>query len=460
MTIAATAVWRVRVAGNDQNGAGYDPAISGGTDYSQQDSPFKAATDWQVKSDDNTKVKSSTAGSPADAWKGNALRIYAGSGWTTGYYFITAQDGEWITLDRSPAATGTTGGSGQIGGAAATWPRICSTANATGDKIVAGNTVWIRGAGSTDPSSADYDNASYCQMVQGTSLSAMVTIRGENGRPRLTGPDYFIYMPSYTRFKDLVFSAKSAGGGYGLTYAGGNYNVYDSCLWNGAGYNAVLHAATQSNQHYNCRWKNNIATAVSCPSYGVHFAGCRWESCGVALSAPASANLSLANCLITGCTTGISFASAAATANLQVLNCIVNACGSGIVLADAASAWASNIRNTVFANCTTVGLKVTTSTNVEYARNLIDFNAFYNNLAHRSGINAGANDIDCSADPFVNAAGGDFTLNATAGGGFALRDGGHPQSFEGLAGTALYMPIGFLAAPVAGGGETAHVFAA
>lgn len=51
-----------------------------------------------------------------------------------------------------------------------------------------------------------------------------------------------------------------------------------------------------------------------------------------------------------------------------------------------------------------------------------DYNAFYSNTSGlRNGITAGANDITLTADPFTDAAGGDFTLNSTAGGGAALR---------------------------------------
>jgi hypothetical protein len=56
--------------------------------------------------------------------------------------------------------------------------------------------------------------------------------------------------------------------------------------------------------------------------------------------------------------------------------------------------------------------------------------------------------ITLSADPFVNAAGGDFSLNTTAGGGAALRELGYPSTI-GL--TSNYASVG-AAEPQATGG--------
>jgi hypothetical protein len=51
-----------------------------------------------------------------------------------------------------------------------------------------------------------------------------------------------------------------------------------------------------------------------------------------------------------------------------------------------------------------------------------DYNAFKDNTSgNRNDVNAGANDITLTADPFVDAAGGDFNINNTTGGGADLR---------------------------------------
>lgn len=60
--------------------------------------------------------------------------------------------------------------------------------------------------------------------------------------------------------------------------------------------------------------------------------------------------------------------------------------------------------------------------------------------------------ITLSADPFTDAAGGDFTLNSTAGGGALLRNTGYPTAFPGLS-TATAPSVGPWI-PTAGGTYT------
>jgi hypothetical protein len=46
-------------------------------------------------------------------------------------------------------------------------------------------------------------------------------------------------------------------------------------------------------------------------------------------------------------------------------------------------------------------------------------------------IGPGANDVALTAKPFTNSAGGDFSLNSTAGGGAACKGVGWPGIFPG-----------------------------
>jgi hypothetical protein len=81
----------------------------------------------------------------------------------------------------------------------------------------------------------------------------------------------------------------------------------------------------------------------------------------------------------------------------------------------------------------------------------IDYNAFYNNTSGaRNNINASPNDVTLTADPFTNAAGADFTLNNTAGGGAACRVAGFPGVLPNLSGVG-YADIGVYQHQDAGG---------
>jgi hypothetical protein len=58
--------------------------------------------------------------------------------------------------------------------------------------------------------------------------------------------------------------------------------------------------------------------------------------------------------------------------------------------------------------------------------------------------------VTLTADPFTDAANGDFTLNSTAGGGAELRGAGWPSALPGLSGTS-HPDIGAYQSQVGGG---------
>jgi hypothetical protein len=125
-------------SGNDANGGGWVPGSSG-TNYSQQSAAQYTNTDLAVDATTNTKV-TSAGHSFVSADVGNLIHITAGSGYTLGFYEIVSVASGAATLDRSPGATSTTGGTYAVGGALAT----ISAAKAG---AIAGNTVWCKATG-------------------------------------------------------------------------------------------------------------------------------------------------------------------------------------------------------------------------------------------------------------------------------------------------------------------------
>ncbi len=126
MALSANTVFEVEYAGADSNGGGFVTG-SGGTDYSQQSAAQGSGTNLTVDSSSNTKVNPDgytvVAGDV-----GNLIQITStgsGSAFTTGVYQITAASTgtsstqRW-TLDRSPAATSSSGATWSLGGAFAT----------------------------------------------------------------------------------------------------------------------------------------------------------------------------------------------------------------------------------------------------------------------------------------------------------------------------------------------------
>lgn len=173
MAINATAVWRVRIGGNDSNGGAFDASIVGaGTDYTESDTPILALTDLATSSASATAT-SATGGFTA-AMVGNAVRIVSGTNLTAGTYFITAvSDANTVIFDRVCSTAAASGGVANVGGAHANVGRPVA-AGAT-----SGNVVMVRGQGSEDPADIDYPNV---QVNTGNNLSYL----GYNGRPKLS----------------------------------------------------------------------------------------------------------------------------------------------------------------------------------------------------------------------------------------------------------------------------------
>src|SRR5262249_31981845 len=142
MALSSAIVWEVNGAsGSDTNGGGFRAGASG-TDKTQGAGlAVTVRTDLGGDATGNTLVPSVAPPSAAPA-VGTGTTTTAGVGWTTGFYEITAFNAGTgqVTLDRSPAAAGATGGVGTVGGALATPGSVAKVSGG----MVAGNTVWIR----------------------------------------------------------------------------------------------------------------------------------------------------------------------------------------------------------------------------------------------------------------------------------------------------------------------------
>lgn len=176
------------------------------------------------------------------------------------------------------------------------------------------------------------------------------------------------------------------------------------------------------------------------------FDGCVWNNCLVGSYCGSGASgIVYKNCVFNGGTSGISHTSAGGI----VINCVFNGCTAyGVYLIGHAY---SHVVNNLFVGCWT-GLSHTAN-----AQGCEDYNAFYNNTNDVVNFSRrGSNDVSLTGDPFVDAANGDFRLNATAGSGAACRTAGFPGVTAGGTG---YLDIGALqhADPVGGGGGGACV---
>jgi len=163
-------------------------------------------------------------------------------------------------------------------------------------------------------------------------------------------------------------------------------------------------------------------------------------------------NVSVGDCIFDGNARGIK-GHGAETHGFAIRNCVFrNQTESGIVLDNAAQTAGAFIRHNVFVGNGQYGINYTGG-GVPFHR--IDRNAYYNNTSGtNNGFTSLGNDITLSADPFVDAASGDYNFNDTANGGATLR----ANNFDFLVATAtgLY-PFRSFVTDAFGGGSTVIV---
>lgn len=429
MAIAAATVFEVRTTGSDSNGGGFVTG-SGGSDFSQQNSAQGTGTNLTVDATTNTDVTpDSYTVSSADV--GNIIQITTtggGAAFTVGFYqIVSIQGGTKWRLDRSPAATSSSGASWSIGGA------LASPGMASGAASVSGNIIWVKSGTYTITSTSS--NVSNGRLTGGTkylvrgynSTRADLAI-GDANRPVIKAGvnslTIFTSSSNYASLNDLVLDGDKATRTSTTGTAGSSeahfYNVlarnFTSHGFSGSSARAVFCEAADNTAHGMAidavafSWSHgNGGSGFGTGVGGTNYFGCVSSGNG---------------------SNGFQ-----QLRNARVINCTAyNNTGDGADGDDA---------DTTYVNCIFYG-------NGGYG---IDDNgmigvkavncAFRNNTsgANRSIVsNLNFNPITLTADPFVNAAAGNFALNAAAGGGALLRALGYGTLPGGL--TVGYPDVG------------------
>ncbi len=468
MAFTANAVGRIRIAGNDANGAFYDASITNaGTDYSQQDAAQLALTDCAAVTGGTTLT--SVTGGFTTAMIGNAIRISAGTHFTTGYYFITARtDTNTVTLDRDPTdGTNATGGTGKVGGGAATPARLLTGGNATGDKAIAGNTVYIRGAGSDSPSSNDYTTTSYVGFVAGTA-SAWIKVIGENGRPRLASDGLMWYLPIHCWFENLYLTCTSnSNGAAGILSLGAGNRVTNVVVnTNNQASQKGIYIQDTVNLIDNCEVKSGVTNpsasgnceGIGVPSfYGIVIRNCYihhmrdrgiWNP-GVYGVAEISGNI-----IVNNVSDGITTDNNGVVHRSEIFdNTIDGNGGNGITVSTSTALAFTESYNNIISNNGGYGLSISAGSTAanDALKLLVDYNDYFTNTSgNYQNISAGANDQ--TLDPqYTNASGGDYSI------GTNLKAKGFPSLIKKSA-TTSYQDIGAAQRQEAGGGGSTGFF--
>lgn len=535
MAINSTAEWRIRVGGNNLNGAAYDSAqsgvisttLSGAITNSATSITVASATGWPSSgnyyarlgpvgaegTDGLNEVVLVTGGQGTTTWTvtrgqlgttgtafasgvvvdnnlarcdtaafsgtdgtsnasttftsatasfnatvvGNHLRLASGTNGTVGYYRVTAfTDANTITLDRNCSTASMTNGAWKIGGAAAnpSTAALFNSSSATGNKCVAGNIIYIRGAGSRLPSVADYTVTSEISVVNGDNTNGDVTLWGEYGRPFITCNSRNFRFGSYNVSRSIIWSRTAVGPSQTNALLD-NFDLFD-CVYNGTNQDVQgpnINRFCIFSHIYGHTSKPSVAGTyplLSASGRNAIVFGCLIENGRL----DGVANLSVINSVVRNCLGHGVVISNVTADNARIINgsVITNNDKNGIDVSSFSNMQWHTICNNVIANHSVAGkYGINSSVSLIKVQTAFNNNAFYNNTSNYNNINASSNDVVCTADPFTNAAGGDYTLNNTAGGGKELRDGGLPGQIPGLSTTDVYSPIGLLGTPTVPG---------
>lgn len=431
MALPVGVVWEIRTGGNDTNGGAFYPGGGSGTDYSQTDNK-RTATGTNDSTTDavangTTTITSATANFTS-ALANNIIYLAGGSGGITGrwYRVVSVTNSTTIVIDRAIAAsTGMTmnigGGLASIGQLGANWQ--------IADQFSSFPLAYIQsGTYNVDTASSNTSGKFFSLLFPGSGyrIEGYQTTHGDLGTPpvlNLTGTpgsnaaafDTRNFVPTNGWITNITVDVNNlAANGF----------LGDMNLWKCT----VLDASTTA--------------AINCPNVATVLIECVVDGA----RGPSYSNLgNFYNCVAKNSTyTGNgAFETSGFHYNCLSIN---NAC-SGFY----------SINNTVYVNCTSYGNEDNGFYTIGFARYInclavnngtdgsgVGFSWASNGIGSQYLNCAGYNNDDgndnfpgtyngpyvvgfiaLSADPFTNAAGEDFSLNDTAGGGADLKGAGY-----------------------------------
>jgi hypothetical protein len=430
MAANATAVWRVRPSGNNQNGGGYDPGISGaGTDYSQQNAAQVTQSGGTVST--ATTTLTDTGATFTSALIGNAIRLN-GSGITGSFYtfIIAVPTGTTLTLQTSPG-TSATGVTYSIGGG---WSDFWTNTTAALAIVVPGNIIYILGSGTPNPSSYvyDYTAVSFLSAIGDTTNGRIVyandpSTPGYKAPPDTTGGMPVIKAPTnvfnntgftsdYIEMQGLWFVANSSSG---QLVNQNSYYSFLGCVLDQFGQDYGLVGSNCSViQVAGCEVYSSVAAGAgivtAVPLNSGIIAGCNIHD--TIAAGVSGGTVTIASNIIAKCNgDGIIIGLGSATSVSVFGNTVDGNAGHGINLNSATPIVSTAVFNNIFSNHVgsgKAGLRCgsgTAAANVRIA-GFIDYNSFYNNTANYSAFNASPHDTALSVTPYVNSATENYSL--------------------------------------------------
>lgn len=463
MALASAIVWEVQTGGSDNNGGGFKAGASG-VDRSQQTTAQVAIDNSTITTSITTTVITFTSGySPSSNDVGNVVQMLTGTNVTAGFYEITSVvAGTSWTVDRNVVTSGTTtNATGNMGGCLATVTKASGAMAGSNTAYVKNGTYTITTT-ITPPSGAQGAptrwigyNATRGDLDQVTVSTNFPTIRVNN-----TAIVVFTLSNPWQRVRNFILDAGvgATKGTRGINSTA-NYNNLNNIRVQG-GFTA-FGIAQQANGIVRQCYVTGMASGATAGIFAsLGFLEFCCSASGQCQGYQVAGAVPLAYCLAAANAGATSHGFAFTGALGSLRNSVSWANGGDGVNIASGSGDAVVVENNVLMSNGGYGLKnaATLLASDEFS---VDYNAYYNNTSGSiNGLSAGAHDVTLSGDPFTNAAGGDYSLNSTAGAGAACRASGIPGVFLDLS-TTGYIDIGMAQhadSASGGGGQSVGIF--
>lgn len=444
-------VYEVRTAGSQGGGCFKEGAT--GTDFSQQDSPQFSFTDLASGTGTSgSPVVTSASHNFGSADVGNCINVTAGTNWLTGRYLVVSVSSNAATLDRTVGTSATlSGGTWKEGGAA---PSLAALNNS----MQSGNRAWVKADAAYVISSKVTFNytSSSASWIRGYTST-----RGDNGRATIQsigsiGGDRLVDLnvSNNFTFANFTFDVNSDAGVTCLLFLGQpiyaenidckNFNqstaqiqfnnIRGTCrncsIHDGIDAGNIFYLSNQENECIYCSAVNITGSAAV--GFQITEGVCLYCA-AINLSGTNADGFHLGN---------------QATSILD--HSICYGINRDCVEISAANVNAV-ITNNIFVNAVN-GINNVSGTTLRAGDILNDYNFTYNmSGAAVVALTAGSHSATLTGTPFTNSSTLDFSLNATAGAGAAVRAAGVPISYSGLLGTG-YPDAGLFQHQDSGGG--------
>jgi hypothetical protein len=438
--LPAATVWEVRTAGSDNNGGGFVTGSSG-TDRSQSNTAFCTATDLVLV----TTTTATSATCPFSAASvGNLIHITAGTGFTPGFYNVQSVTVVTATLDRAAGTMGSTGGTFALGGAVQS-PVTAAAA------VTAGNTIWLKNDGTYTVTTSITPANGGNNLTLATSMQGYTTTRGDSGKAVITTATNSVNLITTQNnmyYKNLSLSNTATVRAFGFTRAGITGFVADHIDLDGFSSAFRFNGTVSGLSLFYVEVKNSTGAGFLVDStnggYGNLIAYSYFHGNG-------AAGINHQGNILQIVYVGDVFASNAAEgmiypnigaggtspldAQITVVNSVFYSNTDGIKVSTTARYEELSVVNSVFYGNSGVGITMGLGPGFAFAYN----NAFNGTPTNNYPTSVGQ--VTLTADPFTNAATGDYSLNSTAGGGAVIKANGFPG--VSLFGTG-YLDIGAL----------------